>query len=69
MKIIKTPESEIEQAAIVLAMPRDAVAAMLAPAALVGHRLGDEEIDAFLGATRAKVIELATERGYLAREK
>lgn len=68
MKIVKTPASEIEQAAIVLAMPRDAVAAMLAPAALAGHRMGDEEIDAFLDGVRAKVIDLATERGYLARE-
>lgn len=64
-KVIKQPESQFEQAAILLALPREDIAAMLAPAGLVGHRVSDDEIDDFLRGLRSAALALAVERGYI----
>lgn len=66
-KVIKQPESELEQAAVLLALPREDIAATLAPAGLVGHRVSDDEIDDFLGGLRSAALTLAVELGYIER--
>lgn len=67
MKIIKSPDSELEQAAILLSLTREQFThTLFGPALLTGHPVTEIEVEEAYTAAKARVIELATQAGYIA---